>query len=51
MLINRGLLYLQLKDYGNALLDFVDTGKVLFPWEKYFSLQIHIASPLLGIAY
>ena len=28
VLINRGLLYLQLKDYSNALLDFVDAGKV-----------------------
>ncbi len=28
VLVNRGLLYLQLKDYGNALLDLVDAGKV-----------------------
>lgn len=29
VLVNRGLLYLQLKDYGNALLDLVDAGKVM----------------------
>ena len=28
VLVNRGLLYLQLKDYRNAMLDFVDAGKV-----------------------
>ena len=29
VLINRGLLYLQQKDYGNALLDLADAGKVI----------------------
>ena len=28
VLINRGLLYLQFKDYSNALLDFTQAGKV-----------------------
>ena len=47
VLVNRGLLYLHLKDYSNALLDLVDAGKVRNMTYKLM-LQFHCRHSVFG---